>query len=104
MHDKTKKDVKRLIKTKWLNLNYAKPIHSLVILMKMTKHVSLEILVSLYCPSFDYGYLSLGFDFNYRFKNIDHKGIGIIVNLILLKIEIECSDDRHIEDYKGVKQ
>ena len=90
----------RLIKTKWLNVNYAKPIHLLVILLKITKHVSLEILVSLYCPSFDEGYLSLGFEFNYRLKNIDHKGIGLIINLILLKIEMECTDDRHIEDYK----
>ncbi len=93
----------KLIKTKWLSVNYAKTIHSLVILMKITKHVSLKIMVSLYRPSFDCGYLSLGFEFNYRLKNIDHKGIGLIISLILLKIEIECSDDRHIEDYKGAK-
>ncbi len=90
----------RLIKTKWLNVNYVKPIHSIVIILKITKHVSLEIFVSLYCSSFNEGYLSLGFEFNYRLKNIDHKGIGLIINLILLKIEIECSDDRHIEDYR----
>lgn len=104
MQDTLKEDVKRLIKTKWLNVNYSKLIHSLFISLKITKHISLSIMLSFYRMSFDYGYLSLGFDFNYRLKNIDHKSIGIIVNFILLKIEIECSDDRHIEDYKGVKQ
>ena len=104
MQDTLKEDVKRLIKTKWLNVNYSKLIHSLFISLKITKHTSLSIMLSFYRMSFDYGYLSLGFEFNYGLKNIDHKGINLIVNLILLKIEIECSDDRHIEDYKGVKQ
>ncbi len=96
-----KEDVIRLIKTKWLNVNYSKSIRSLFISTKITKHINLSTIICFYYISFDNGYLSLGFEFNYRLKNIDHKGIGLIINLILLRIEIDCSDDRHTEDYKN---
>lgn len=94
-------DVLRLVKTKLLNINYSKPIHSLFINIKITKHINLSTIIGYYYLSLDYGYLSLGFEFNYKLKNIDHKGISLIINLILLKIEIDCSDYRHIEDYKN---
>ena len=98
---KNKKDnVIRIIKTKRFKMNYSKLLHSLFIVADLTKHSSLCIRIQPYFLSFDYGYLALGLDFNYRLQKIDHKGLDIILRLLFFEIEIECSDDRHIEDYE----
>ena len=98
---KNKKDnVIRIVETKRFKMNYAKQLHSLFIVANLTKHSGLCIRIQPYYLSFDYGYLALGLDFNYRLQKIDHKGFGIILKLLFFDIEIECTDDRHIEDYK----
>ena len=93
-----------IIKSKSLKIRYAKSIRSLFILFCLTTHINLSIIIKLYHFSFDYGCFQLGLDFNYRLKNIDHKGINIILKLLFFEIEIECSDNRHIEDYKNNKE
>ena len=99
-----KDDVVRIIKTKWFKINYSKPLGSLFISLNLTKYVNLSTMITPYFLSFDYGYLSLGFDFHYRLKNIDHKGVDIILRLLILEVEIECTDDRHLEDYENKEQ
>ena len=99
-----KDDVIRIIKTKWFKINYSKPLGSLFISLNITKHVNLSTMITPYFLSFDYGYLSLGFDFHYRFKNIDHRGIYIILWLLILEVQIECADDRLLEDYENKEQ
>lgn len=95
-----KDDVIRIVKTKWIKINYSKPLNALFIRLTITKHVALSTWIRPYHISFDSGYISLGINFHYRLKNIDHKGIDIILNLLILEIEIECTDNRHFKDYK----
>ena len=99
-----KGDVIRIVKTKRFKINYSKPLNAIFMCLNITKHVALSTWIRPYYISFDSGYMSLGIDFHYRLKNIDHKGIDIILNLLILEIEIECTDNRHIEDYEQNKE
>ena len=102
---KNKKDnVIRIVKTRRFKMNYAKRLHSLFIVAYLTNHTGLCIRIQPYCLSFEYGYLALGLDFSYRLQNIDHKGFDIILKLIFFEVEIECTDDRHLEDYKNERK
>lgn len=93
-------DVIRIVNTKLFKINYSKLLHSLFIVAYFTKHTALCIRIQPYNISFDFGSLSLGIDFNYRLNDIDHKGFGIILRFLIFEIEIECTDDRHLEDYE----
>lgn len=97
---KMENDVIKLIKTNKLRVNYSKLLRSLFVVVCFTKHIALCIRIQPYNISFDYGYLSLGIDFSYRLINIDHRGINIILRLLFFEIEIECTDNRHLEDYE----
>ena len=97
---KMENDVIKLIKTNKLRVNYSKLLRSLFVVVCFTKHIALCIRIQPYNISFDSGNLSLGIDFHYRRKNIDHKGINIILKLLFFEIEIECTDNRHLEDYE----
>ena len=96
-----KEDVIRIVKTKRIKINYSKPLRSLFISINITKHINLSSIITPYQISFDCGYLSLGIDFSYRLKNNDHKGFEILLQLLFFEIEIECIDNRHLEDYKN---
>lgn len=100
----TKDNVIKIVKTKRFKINYSKQLHTLFIVANLTKHTGLCIRIQPYCLSFDYGYLALGIDFNYRLQKIDHKGFDIILRLLFFEVEIECTDDRHLEDYKDKEQ
>lgn len=99
-----KDDVIRVVKTKQFKINYSKPLNAIFMCLNITKHIALSTWIRPYYISFDSSYLSLGIDFHYRLKNIDHKGIDIILNLLILEIEIECTDNRHLEDYENKEQ
>lgn len=96
-------DVIRIVKTKRFKVNYSKLLHSLFIVAYFTKHTALCIKIQPNCISFDYGSLSLGIDFNYRLNDIDHKGFDIVLKLLFFEIEIECTDDRHLEGYESTE-
>lgn len=96
-----KDDVIRIVKTKRLKINYSKPLNATFMCLTITKHIAFSTWIRPYYISFDSGNLSLGIDFHYRRKNIDHKGINIILRLLFFEIEIECTDNRHLEDYKN---
>ena len=96
-----KDDVIRIVKTKRLKINYSKPLNAIFMCLTITKHIAFSTWVRPYYISFDSGYLSLGIDFYYRRKNIDHKGIDIILKFFIFEIEIEFTDNRYLEDYKN---
>ena len=94
-----KKDIIRIIKTKKFKINYSKPLRAIFMSLNITKHINLSTMITPYYLWFDSGYVALGIDYHYRWQNIDHKGFGIILRLFIFEIEIECTDDRHLEDY-----
>ena len=96
-----KDDVIRIVKTKRLKINYSKPLNATFMCLTITKHIAFSTWIIPYYISFDSGNLSLGIDFHYRRKNIDHKGINIILRLLFFEIEIEFTDNRHLEDYEN---
>ncbi|MDD3419958.1 MAG: hypothetical protein PHE78_05090 [Candidatus Gastranaerophilales bacterium] len=57
-------------------------------------------MITTYNNNFEEGTFSFGVDFNYRLKNIDHLGFDIKFKFIFFEIDIEFSDDRHLEDYQ----
>lgn len=93
-------DVIRIVKTKRFKINYSKLLLSIFIVAYFTKHTALCIRIQPYCISFDFGSFALGFDFSYRLNDIDHKGFGMILKLLFFEIEIECTNNKHLEDYK----
>ena len=98
-----KDDVIRIVRTKRFKINYSKQLNATFMCLTITKHIAFSTWIRPYYISFDSGNLSLGIDFHYRRKNIDHKGINIILKLLFfeIEIEIECTDNRHLEDYKN---
>lgn len=96
-----KDDVIRIVRTKRFKINYSKPLNATSMCLTITKHIAFSTWIRPYYISFDSGNLSLGIDFHYRRKNIDHKGINIILRLLFFEIEIECTDNRHLEDYEN---
>lgn len=99
-----KDNVIRIVKTKRFKINYSKQLHTLFIATNLTRHIGLCIRIEPYHLFLDYGYLALGLDFNYRLQKIDHKGLDIILKLLFFEVEIECTDDRHLEDYTDKEQ
>lgn len=83
-----KDDVIRIVKTKRFKINYSKPLNAIFMCLTITKLIAFSTWVRPYYISFDSGYLSLGIDFYYRRKNIDHKGIDIILKFLFLKLKL----------------
>lgn len=99
-----KKDVISVIKTKRFKINYSKHLRAIFMSLNITKHINLSTMITSYFLSLDCGYIALGIDCHYRLKNIGHKGFDIILRLLIFEIEIECTDDRHLEDYEKREQ
>ncbi|MDD3012286.1 MAG: hypothetical protein PHC34_01110 [Candidatus Gastranaerophilales bacterium] len=60
----------------------------------------MAVLITPYHNDFEQGTFLFVIDFYYRLKNVDHLGFDMILKLIFFDINIEFSDDRHMEDYK----
>lgn len=89
-----------MINAKILKIRYCKNPKFLAIMLKLTKYKNFSIQIRVYSNNFEQGYLSLGIDFIYRLKNVDHLGFEMVLKLLFFEVEIGCEDSRHIEDYK----
>lgn len=82
-------------KTKKLRIKYDKDCSALFVKYRLSEYKGLSVLIQVYKNNLNWGFFSLGIDANYRLKNIDHIGFGLILKLLLFEIEFEISDYRH---------
>ncbi len=83
------------IKTKKVLIKYDRDYSALFAKYRLSKYKALSVLIQVYKNNLNCGFFSLGIDINYRLKNIDHIGFGLILKLLLFEIEFEISDYRH---------
>ncbi len=93
-------EIFNMINTKILKIRYCKNSKILAIMLKLTKYKNFSMQTRVYSNNFEQGYLSLGIDFIYRLKNVDHLGFEMVLKLLFFEVETGCEDSRHIEDYK----
>ena len=89
-----------VIKTKIFSIKYVKKLGWLIFFLKFTEHKNLSVQITPYHNNFESGTFALGIDFTYRLKNADHTGFDMGLKLVFFDINIEFSDDRHVDDYK----
>mgnify|MGYP005779814121 CR=1 FL=1 len=82
-------------KIKNFQIKFNNELSILFIKYHFLKFKGMSLRIQCYKNSLDYGFLAVGIDISYRLKNIDHKGLTLILKLILFEIELEISDNRH---------
>ena len=93
-----KSEIIDIVKTRKLKLRYAKQIKSLFLILCLTKYKNLSIIFVPYNQAFKGRNLSFDIDWHYRSKDFDHKGISIILKLLVVEIQIEFADVRLLDD------